>query len=107
MNKETGFLFINDTAILVTGPDLNTTHGKLKDVMSREGGVTEWVGLHNCSFGIEKFPLLDLSRQKIKDPLRPQRRIPLPRPDLFLNGHTIKSMPTVKFLGIHIDKELR
>ena len=59
-SKEMGFLFV--TAILVTGPDFNTTHGKLKDVMSREGGVTEWVGTHNCSFRIKKFQLLDLSR---------------------------------------------
>ena len=28
-SKETGFLFVDDTAILVTGPDFNTTHEKL------------------------------------------------------------------------------
>ena len=37
-HKETGFLFIDDTAILVTGPDFDTTHAKLKDVMLRNGG---------------------------------------------------------------------
>ena len=70
-NKETGFIFVDDTAILVTGPDFSTTHGKLKDVMSREGGVIEWASLHNCSFRVEKFQLLDLSRRRVKDPTRP------------------------------------
>ena len=61
-NKETGLLFVDDTAILVTGEDFNNTHRKLKDVMSREGGVMEWARTHNCMFGIEKFQLLDLTR---------------------------------------------
>ena len=105
--KETGFLFVNDTAILVTGPDFNTTHTKLKDVMLRNGGVIELARTHNCSFGIEKFQLLDLTKQKVKDPMRPQKWIPQPRPDLILNGQVIKSMMTVKFLGLHIDRELK
>ena len=105
--KETGFLFVDDTAILVTGPDFDDTHTKLKDVMIREGGVMDWAGIHNCTFGIEKFQLLDLTRQKTKDPMRPQKRVALPRYDLILNGQNIKSTTTVKFLGIHIDRELR
>ena len=60
--KETGFLFLDDTAILVTGTDFEDTHNKLKDVMTREGGVMEWVAMHNCTFGIENFQLLDLMR---------------------------------------------
>ena len=106
-NKETGLLFVNDMEILVTGEDFNNTHRKLKDIMSREGGVMEWARTHNCTFGIEKFQLLDLTRQKRKDPLRPQKRIPVARPDLLLNGQRIKLTPTVKFLGLHIDRELR
>ena len=105
--KETGFLFVDDTAVLVTGVDFGETHGKLKEVMNREGGIMEWAASHNCSFGLEKFQLLDLSRKKVKDPLRPRKRIPLPRGNLLLNGQSIKSAVTVKFLGIHIDRELR
>ena len=107
VNKEAGFLFIDDMAILVTGVDFKTTHRKLRDVMLRDGGVMEWARTHNCTFGIEKFQLLDLLRQKRKDPLRPQKRTPLARPDLVLNGQRIKSTSTVKFLGLHIDNELR
>lgn len=60
--KETGFLFVNDTAILVKEADFDKTHAKSKDVMLREEGVMEWARMHNCNFRIEKFQLLDLSR---------------------------------------------
>ena len=106
-NRETGFLFVDDTAILVTGQDFVDTHMKLKDIMLREGGVMEWAKTHNCTFGIEKFQLLDLSRKKVKDPLRPWKRILLPRPSLILKDQTIKSTTMVKFLGLHIDRELK
>ena len=70
-HKETAFLFIDDTAIPATGPDFDNTHARLKDLMGRKGGVMEWAKTHNCSFGIEKFQLLDLTKWKIKDPTRP------------------------------------
>ena len=60
--NKTGFLFVDDATILVTGPDFEDTHTKLKDVMAREGGVIELARTQNCSFGIEKFQLLDLSK---------------------------------------------
>jgi ribonuclease HI/exonuclease III len=106
-SKETGFLYVDDTAVLVTGKNFSTTHTKLRNVMNRTGGIMEWAVAHNCSFGIDKFQLLDLSRKKVKDPLRPRKRVPLPRRNLLLNGQSIKSATTVKFLGLHIDRELR
>ena len=81
-NKETWFLYVNDTAVLVTGKNFDDMHEKLKVVMNREGGVMEWATSHNCSFGMEKFQLLDLSQRKIRDPLRPCKRIPAPRSTL-------------------------
>ena len=105
--KETGFLFVNDTAILVTGPDFNITHAKLREVMVREGGVMEWARTHNCTFGMEMFQLLDLSRCKVKDPIRLRKRIPQPRSNMELNRQIIKSTSSIKFLGLHIDRELR
>ena len=57
--------------------------------------------------GIEKLQLLDLSRRRVRDQWRLQKRIPTPRHDLILNRQNVKSMSTVKFLGIHIDRELR
>ena len=106
-SKETGFLYVDDAAVLVTGDNFDATHDKLKDVMNREGGILDWAASHNCSFGVEKFQLLDLSRKKMADPGRPRKRIPVARKTLVLNGQNIKSATTVKFLGLHIDRELR
>ena len=97
--KETGFLYVDDAAVLVTGDDFSDTHDKLLDVMNREGGILDWAKAHNCSFGVEKFQLLDLSRKKMVDPTRPRKRIPVSRRPLVLNGQTIKSVTSVKFLG--------
>ena len=106
-SRETGFLYVNDAAILVTGGDFDTTHNKLKDIMNREGGIMSWAVSHNCSFGLDKFQLLDMSRRKVADPLKPRKRIPVPRKAMMLNGQSIKSSTSVKFLGLHIDRELR
>ena len=68
-SNETGFLYVDDVAVLVTGKNFDDMHDKLKVVMNREGKVTEWATSHNCSFGIEKFQLLDLLQRKIRDTL--------------------------------------
>jgi hypothetical protein len=64
---ETGILYVDDAAALVTGADFHITHDELKDIMNCKGGILEWAAAHNCSFGIKKFQLVDLSQQKIKD----------------------------------------
>ena len=43
----------------------------------------------------------------MKDLLRPWKRIPQPRHNLVLNGQNIKSTTTVRFRGLHIDRELK
>ena len=60
--KEVGLLYVDDAAALVTGANFHITHDKLRDIMNREGGILEWAVVHNCSFGIENFKLVDLSR---------------------------------------------
>jgi len=52
---------VDDAAVLVTGANFHITHNKLQDIMNCEGGILEWAVAHNCSFGIEKFQLVDLS----------------------------------------------
>ena len=51
--------------MLVTGENFDITHDKLKDVMNREGGIMEWAVAHNCSFRIDKFQLLNMTRKKV------------------------------------------
>ena len=89
-------LFVDDVAIITSGPTFADTHTLLTDIMEKEGGVLEWARLHNCSFGIEKFQLLDASR-----------RCNLLRTPLVLGQQSIASRTSAKFLGVIVDNQLR
>jgi hypothetical protein len=104
---ESGVLFVDDNSILAVGKDFHTTHSKLRDMINWEDGINRWAEDHNCTFGVAKYQLCDLSHRRIPAPFRPKKRIPELRPDMILNGHRIKSQPVVKLLGIHINNELR
>jgi len=106
-NGEWSFIFVDDVALITTGADFADTHRKLKEMMEREGGVLEWARKHNCTFGIEKFQLLDAGRKTISNPLGTGKRIPMHRPTLVIAGQRIKPVSHVKFLGINIDQGLR
>ncbi|KAF9037473.1 hypothetical protein BJ165DRAFT_1353400 [Panaeolus papilionaceus] len=93
--------------MVATGPDFRTTHRKIKEVMQRPKGILEWAREHNCTFGIEKFQLVDATRRKIPNPLGTGPKIPMERPPLKLREHTIHPTPHAKFLGLIIDQELR
>jgi Reverse transcriptase (RNA-dependent DNA polymerase) len=105
-NGENILLFVDDTAITVTGKDFAETHNKLRDIMNRRKGVFKWAERHNCTFRVEKFQLLDLSGKWVPHPLNPRRRIPLPRRALLLGNQRIPSKETAKFLGIVVDNKL-
>jgi len=105
-NGEWTFIFVDDVALVTTGVDFAETHRKLKEMMEREGGILEWARRHNCTFGIEKFQLLDAGRKTITNPLGTGKRIPMQRPTLLIAGQRIKPVAHVKFLGINIDQGL-
>ncbi|KAF8990299.1 hypothetical protein BDQ17DRAFT_1197685, partial [Cyathus striatus] len=50
-------LFVDDSAMLLTGCTLHDTHSAIRGIMSSPGGVLDWAMTHNCEFGIEKFQL--------------------------------------------------
>ena len=103
---EHALLFVDDAAIIVTGKSFNITHNKLRDVMNRPKGVFAWAKKHNCTFGIDKFQLLDLSRKLIPHQFNPRRRVPILRQTLILGNQRIPSKETAKFLGVVIDNKL-
>lgn len=105
-NGEWAFIFVDDVALAVTCKTFDDTHAKLKGMMEREKGIFQWAKEHNCEFGIEKFQLLDASRQTEPNPVQPQKRIPIRRPPLMIGGHRLKPQPYVKFLGVLIDQGL-
>ena len=103
---EHALLFVDDAAIIVTGKSFNITHNKLRDVMNRPKGVFAWAKKHNCTFGIDKFQLLDLSRKLIPHQFNPRRRVPIPRQTLILGNQRIPSKETAKFLSVVVDNKL-
>lgn len=94
--RETMLLFVDDVALAVSGADFAETHARLKEVMEDDGGIFEWARLHNCSFGVEKFQLLDAASR--------WRGL---QPSLVLGAQTVVPTRTATFLGVIIDDGLR
>lgn len=67
-------LFVDNAAIIVIGKDFTVTHNKLHRIMNRPNGVFAGAKRHNCTFGMDKFQLLNLSRKLIPHQLNPRRR---------------------------------
>ncbi|PPQ77570.1 hypothetical protein CVT24_005191, partial [Panaeolus cyanescens] len=104
-DKVTVLAFVDDVGILATGNNFNETHRRITKTMDERTGVRSWARSHNCSFGMEKFQLVDFSRKKTIDD--DGLKIDLPRPELKLRGLTIKPSRQAKFLGLILDQELR
>jgi hypothetical protein len=92
--------------IIVTGKDFSETHEKLRDIMNRTKGVFAWAKIHNCTFGVEKFQLLDAAKRMVPHILNPKKRVPIPRRALILGNQRIPSAETAKFLGVIVDNKL-
>jgi hypothetical protein len=103
--RETILLFVDDVTIIVVGKTFEDTHRMLKSIMEQRGGVFEWAREHNCEFGLEKFQLLDFTK-KIAHTFIAHRQAPMPRPNLRLRNHVIKSQTSAKFLGVIVDNTL-
>ena len=98
---EDGILFVDDTTILAEGADYVETHKKINDMLHRDGGVLQWAEEHNCSFGIEKFQLIDFTRGRSVT-----RGMTGRGQSLTVREHAIKPQQSAKFLGIIVDEAL-
>lgn len=101
MNSEDGILFIDDTTILAEGTDYMEMHKKIDGMLHRNGGILQWADEHNCSFGIEKFQLIDFTRGK--SVTKGMSGIGQP---IIVRDHEIKPQQLAKFLGIIVDQAL-
>ena len=63
-NAEHIFVFIDDTTVVTIGDSFEETHAKLGSLMERDDGIFAWAAEHNCSFGTDKFQLLEASQRK-------------------------------------------
>ena len=99
--------YVDDIALLATGNDFKETTNRLKDMMTKDEGGIQWSKSHNSKFEVSKSVVLHMSRKTMPDPDSANGRIPLPKPDLLLEGQLVQEVKSFKYLGIQIDVNLR
>ena len=106
-NGEGSVAVVDDATILAKGADLKETTKKLVEIMNRQNGLLTWSRSHGCEFALNKFALIGFTRRRTPDETRKGKTKPILRPSIEIDGHVIESSTTHKFLGVHIDQELR
>ncbi|KAJ7698939.1 hypothetical protein B0H17DRAFT_1129488 [Mycena rosella] len=76
-------------------------------MITRPGGVDNWADPHHARFGVPKYQLLDTTCTLVDDPNNPGKRILDGREPLLIDGHAVVPGPSVKLLGLHLNKALR
>ena len=94
-NKETALAFVDDTAFIAVGKSFEETHTTLADMMEHPNGAMQWSIDHNSKFEVNKFALVDFSRNKTRN-----------RPTLTIRNTQIKPAEHHRFLGLIVDQEL-
>lgn len=95
--KERGITFVDDQTMIAIGSNFRETHETLENIMTRDGGALDWAETHNCTFGIDKFQLVDFTRRKAVEQ----------GPPIDLGEHEVNPKRTAKLLGIWVDAELK
>ena len=99
--------YVDDIALVAVGNTFDETTARLQNLMSKPDGALEWSRAHNSKFEISKSAVLHFTRRTEADQDDPNLRVPLPRPNLVVNGQVIKEVQSYKYLGIQIDAQLR
>jgi hypothetical protein len=99
--------FVDNTYLTAQAPTIDASYAMLNSMMTCPKGALEWSASHFSKFELDKTGLMTFTTKKVPHPTLSAKRIPLPRPLLIINGHSIPSSPTHKFLGIILDQELR
>ena len=97
--------YVDDIALIAIGENLEETTNQLKNIMTKNDGAIQWSQNHNSKFEASKSTVMHFTRKTTKDPTT-NARIPLPRPELLIQGHLIKETLTYKYLGILLDSSL-
>lgn len=98
--------YIDDVAFGVSDNNFHGAYAQLQDMYEREGGASEWAKLHASQFSHEKNQVTGFTRKTVNDPNNPKKKIPLPKPDLVLNGQIIPTVNAAKYLGVLVDSRL-
>jgi hypothetical protein len=99
--------FVADAMAMVEGKTFKENVKKLTKFMNRRNGGFKWSQDHNSKFAIDKLAVTHFTRKRTPDPQNPRRSIPTPIPTLKLQGKTVRVENSYKYLGIHVDHQLR
>src|SRR6266481_4376798 len=104
---EAKLAYVDDANFYAEGDDFDDVYDSLWGMMEREHGGQEWSRAHNSRFEPSKMALVGFSRCRVKDPQRPGKTIPKPRPDFMLDNTVVTPVAVHKYLGVLFDQELR
>ena len=92
--------YVDDALVVATGRMLKETTTSLKRFMERRDGGFDWALDHNSNFEISKVAVMHC---------QPKARKPTDHLNLTLKlrGRVIKEVASYKYLGVHIDGQLR
>jgi ribonuclease HI len=92
--------YVDDALVIATAKTLKGTTRALKNFMEKRNGGFDWARDHNSKFEISKIAVMHCQPRARK----PNDR---PNPALRLRGRIIKEVDSYKYLGVHIDSQLR
>lgn len=107
LEKEEAFRFMDDIAAMTWGENVEELHEKLGEMMKRSRGVLDWARKHNCSFGMDKFKLVDLTHKREVVQGQKTKTALVRGPGVKIGDFTVKSEDSTQFLGVMMDKALR
>lgn len=107
--KVKGFTFVDDHTIAAKGKTFAETHALLEYILWKDNGVMDWATSHNCTFGINKFQLVDFTKatevtahtDKGKPIRTPKHGNPIE-----IDDHQIQPRTSAKLLGVIMDAQL-
>lgn len=104
--KESAIGYVDDGLLVAEGADFKETTRTLVNIMEREDGGFKWSEDHNSNFELSKLAVMHCTQKRRKNQAT-GRLTTMPRPVMKLRGVIVKEVASYKYLGIHIDQELR
>ena len=95
--NEDALAYVDDTILVATAETFTEAHTMLADMMTREGGASEWSRTHNSPLEYTKLVLIDFAHRSSSKA----------RTVLHLSQRQIEPSTSTKYLGIIVDQSLR
>ena len=97
---------MDDAMLLACTKTLMEANDKLKNIMVRPSCRLKWSHTHHCSFTMDKFGVMGLTRKREPNPGRRPHTRPASRAPIVLQRVEIPVVAVHKFLGVIMDQEL-